>query len=198
MNELQLTETPEAPGGEHPEVLDTRRKWISIGILIVLTVAGIIIARHFNFTAVEAFIKQHQSWTIVISLVLYLLLGLTVIPCIPLTVFLAYTLDPLTALLVNGVGMTLSSLVEYFTGKTIKNIFDPERLRAKLPEKVRNMPVEAPLFQLVSRFILPKPLGLISGALEVPLKTYIWTSFVVNTVGGVIISYGGLGIIKIF
>ncbi|MGV8050019.1 MAG: hypothetical protein AB2L21_06680 [Anaerolineaceae bacterium] len=198
MNEQPPVESTVMPNGGMQSTWSNNRKWISIVIMLLITVVAIVLSNNYDFAVVEAFLQQNPSWTITISLAVYLMLGFTVIPCIPLTVFLAYTLDPLTAILVNGTGMTLSSLVEYYTGKTINNIVDLNKLRSKMPEKFRNMPLEAPVFQLVGRLILPKPLGLISGAAHVPLKTYLWTSFLINTVGGIVVSFGGLGIINLF
>ncbi|MFZ3152089.1 MAG: hypothetical protein WA116_10480 [Anaerolineaceae bacterium] len=198
MNGQPPLESTVLPDGGMETTKTNNRKWLSIVIMLLITVGAIVLSNYYDFAVVEAFIQQNPSWTILISLAVYLVLGITVIPCIPLTIFLAYTLDPLTAILVNGTGMTLSSIVEYYTGKTINNMVDLNKLRSKMPQKFRNMPLEGPVFQLVGRLILPKPLGLISGAVHVPLKTYLWTSFVVNTIGGVIVSYGGLGVINLF
>ena len=74
---------------EPKKTIPPRDKWLNIGILAVLTIAGIILSIRFDWPTVEAFMQAYPSWTIVISLVVYTLLGLTVIPSTPLVVIVA-------------------------------------------------------------------------------------------------------------
>jgi membrane protein YqaA with SNARE-associated domain len=174
-----------------------RDKWLNIGILAVLTIAGIVISIKFDWAAIEAFMQANPSWTIVISLVVYTLLGLTVIPTTPLVVIVALNIGLLPAILVSGTGQTLASWLEYYQGRLINYAIDLDAMRSKLPQKVRDMPIASPMFQLAARVIVPKPLALLSGAYRVPLGTYLGISLLENTFGSAIFGLTGLGILNL-
>lgn len=174
-----------------------RDKWLNIGILAVLTIAGIVISIKFDWAAIEAFMQANPSWTIVFSLVVYTLLGLTVIPTTPLVVIVALNIGLLPAILVSGTGQTLASWLEYYQGRLINYAIDLDAMRSKLPQKVRDMPIASPMFQLAARVIVPKPLALLSGAYRVPLGTYLGISLLENTFGSAIFGLTGLGILNL-
>ncbi len=174
-----------------------RDKWLNIGILAVLTIAGIILSIRFDWPTVEAFMQANPSWTIVISLVVYTLLGLTVIPSTPLVVIVALNIGLLPAILVSGAGQTLASWLEYYQGRLINDAIDLDGIKSKLPQKVRDMPIASPMFQFAARVIVPKPLALLSGAYRVPLGTYLGISFLENTLGSAIFGLTGLGILNL-
>jgi membrane protein YqaA with SNARE-associated domain len=170
---------------------------LNIGILAVLTIAGIILSIRFDWATVEAFIQANPSWTVVISLVVYTLLGLTVIPTTPFVVIVALNIGILPAILVSGAGQTLASLLEYFQGKLINYAVDLDTMKSKLPQKVREMPIASPVFQLAARVIVPKPLALLSGAYHVPLGTYLGISLLENTFGSALFALTGMGILNL-
>ena len=174
-----------------------RDKWLNIGILAVLTIAGIILSIRFDWPTVEAFMQANPSWTIVISLVVYTLLGLTVIPSTPLVVIVALNIGLLPAILVSGAGQTLASWLEFYQGRLINDAIDLDAMKSKLPQKVRDMPIASPVFQLAARVIVPKPLALLSGAYRVPLGTYLGISFLENTLGSAVFGLTGLGILNL-
>ena len=182
---------------EPKKAIAPRDKWLNIGILVALTLAGIIIGIRFDWATVEAFIQANPSWTVVISLVVYTLLGLTVIPTTPFVVIVALNIGILPAILVSGAGQTLASLLEYFQGKLINYAVDLDTMKSKLPQKVREMPIASPVFQLAARVIVPKPLALLSGAYHVPLGTYLGISLLENTFGSALFALTGLGILNL-
>jgi hypothetical protein len=172
-------------------------RWLSFGILAVLTLAGIVLSIRFDWTTVEAFMQANPSWTIVISLVVYTLLGLTMIPTTPLVIIVALNIGVLPAILIGGAGQTLASWLEYYQGKLINYAIDLDAMKSKLPQKVREMPIASPVFQLAARVILPKPLALLSGAYHVPLGTYLGISLLENTFGSGFFALTGLGILNL-
>ena len=182
---------------EPKKTVPPRDKWLNIGILAVLTFAGVILSIRFDWATVEAFMQANPSWTIVISLVVYTLLGLTVIPSTPLVVIVALNIGLIPAILVSGTGQTLASWLEYYQGRLINAAIDLDALRSKLPQKVRDLPIASPMFQLAARVIVPKPLALLSGVYRVPLGTYLGISFLENTLGSALFALAGLGILNL-
>jgi len=182
---------------EPKKAIAPRDRWLNIGILAALTLAGIIIGIRFDWATVEAFIQANPSWTVVISLVVYTLLGLTVIPTTPFVVIVALNIGILPAILVSGAGQTLASLLEYFQGKLINYAIDLDTMKSKLPQKVREMPIASPVFQLAARVIVPKPLALLSGAYHVPLGIYLGISLLENTFGSALFALTGMGILNL-
>lgn len=175
----------------------TREKWLNIGILAVLTLAGIVISIKFDWAAIEAFLQANPTRTILISLVVYTLLGLTIIPSTPLVVVLALNIGLFQAVLVTGVGQMLASWLEYYQGKLINAAVDLDMMKTNLPKRVRDLPIASPFFQLVARVILPKPLALLSGAYHVPLGTYLGISLLENLLGSAFFALTGLGVLNI-
>jgi len=122
---------------------------------------------------------------------------LTVIPSTPLVVIVALNIGLIPAILVSGAGQTLASWLEYYQGRLINGAIDLDAMKSKLPQKVRDMPIASPMFQLAARVIVPKPLALLSGAYRVSLGTYLGISFLENTLGSAIFGLTGLGILNL-
>jgi membrane protein YqaA with SNARE-associated domain len=177
--------------------ISARDKCINIGILVFLTIVGVVISIKFDWQTVRTFLKENPSWTIFISLVVYALLGLTFIPSTPLVIVVAYNIGVVPAIIVAGVGQSLASWLEYYEGMLLDNSFDLESLTSKLPKKIRNMPITSPVFQYVARVLAPKPLAFLSGAYRVPLMTYLGISLLENSLGSGFFALTGLGILKI-
>jgi len=180
-----------------PKTISPREKWLNIGILSFLTIAGIIISLKFDLPEIENFLKTHPSWTVLISLVVYTLMGLTVVPSEPLVIVVAYNIGIIPAIIVTAVGQTLASLLEYYEGTLLDNAVDIQTLTTKLPKKFQNLPVNSPIFQFIARILVPKPLALVSGALRVSLFTYLVISLIQNALGSTIFALAGLGVLHI-
>jgi len=182
---------------EPKKMLAPKDKRLNIGILAVLTLAGIVISIKFDWAAIEAFLQANPTRTILISLVVYTLLGLTVIPSTPLVVVLAVNIGLFQAVLITGVGQMLASWLEYYQGKLINAAVDLDMMKTNLPKRVRDLPIASPMFQLAARVIVPKPLALLSGAYRVPLGTYLGISLLEDTFGSAIFGLTGLGILNL-
>ncbi len=193
MNETEQTQI----NARKPKVISPREKWLNIGILSFLTIAGIIISWKFDLPEIENFLKTHPSWTVLISLVVYTLMGLTVLPSEPLVIVVAYNIGLIPAIIVTTIGQTLASLLEYYEGRLLDNAVDLQTLTSKLPKKFQNLPVDSPIFQFIARVLVPKPLALVSGAWKVSLFTYLGISLFQNALGSTIFALAGLGILHI-
>jgi uncharacterized membrane protein YdjX (TVP38/TMEM64 family) len=178
-----------------------KNKWWKFIPLAIFIILAIIFAVNWDIDQLEVFISNNKSLGTLIFLTVYALLGLTPLPSEPVT-FLALTLNGTWfAIGVVTVGNVLASLLEYFLGDQLGGLADFEQKKEKLPAAISRLPVQSPVYQLVVRAIPgfgPKFVSISSGIYRVPLTTYIWTSFVANMVGGIVIVLTMSGIISLF
>jgi uncharacterized membrane protein YdjX (TVP38/TMEM64 family) len=171
---------------------------IIFSILLVI-VAGVFFA--LDFEKIKNFIAGIGVWGILVSILVYALLGLTLIPSEPLTILTGAIFGPLVATLVAGVGNTLSALVEYYLGKKIGQASNFMEQKHKLPFGLGKLPVDSPLFLIAARSIPgygPKAVSFISGVYHVPLFTYLWTAAIPTFLGAAIFAFGGFGLGSLF
>jgi uncharacterized membrane protein YdjX (TVP38/TMEM64 family) len=177
---------------------DKAGKYIPLALFIV---AAFILARYFNTAALKGFLDQHEKFGFLACLLAYVLLGVTVIPSDPITLLVISWKGPLVAILLAAVGNTLSSMVEFYVGKSIGNLADFEKQREKLPFHLGRLPVNSPVFLIFVRLLTSygsKFVSIAAGVYQVPLSTYLWTSLVSNLMGSVVTVFGGYGLLKIF
>jgi uncharacterized membrane protein YdjX (TVP38/TMEM64 family) len=173
----------------------------SISILVFSVVLMILIGSFFLFdlTRIKAFISQAGAWGIVISIIFYALLGMTLIPSEPFTLFIGALFGPVYATIIAGIGNTLSAMVEYYVGTHIGSATDFMEKKHKLPFGLGNLKVESPLFLIGGRMIPgygPKVVSILAGVYKVPILRYIWTTAVPIFIGSAIFAFGGFGIGK--
>lgn len=183
---------------ESPQV--TRGQKIFSAVLLgIFLVSSILIAIRFDFKAVTAFIEANPSLTVVLSLAVFTLFSLTLIPSLPLIAFLSVFIGPLRATLTAGIGMTFAALIEYFIGTQIDNLVNMQQIRRRMPKGLRNLPVDSWLFLTVSRFLPtgPKPVNFLAGSLHISLFTYIWTALLTNYLGAAISAFSAAGLIHL-
>jgi uncharacterized membrane protein YdjX (TVP38/TMEM64 family) len=173
-------------------------------LLILSTVVvaiGIALFVPKNIKVIEAFIASNGYWGLGILVVLYALLGLTIIPSEPLTILTGALFGPLTATLVATVGNTLAAVVEYSLGGKINELTNFVEKKKKLPFGLGKLPVESPVFLIFARMIPgygPKAVSVLCGIYKVPLFLYIWTSAIPTFVGAAVFAFGGAGLVKMF
>jgi len=166
----------------------------------VIIAGAIIISINYTMADVKAYIQANPKQAILISLLIYVSFGLTFLPSIPLTLFIAVLMGPLQAAIVATVGNTIAALLEYQVGKTIGDVVDFEGLKSKLPFGLGRLPVDSPYFLLAARSIPAGTRGfsVVCGAYKVPLLSYTWTTFSMYFVTSVMLSFGSLELIKFF
>lgn len=178
---------------------DKYRRSLVILLFVALVTVSLLLLRS-NTSVLLNNIQKHKNLGIVISVSLYALLGATVIPSEPLTLFLITLYGPVPTVLIATVGNTLAALVEYFVGGNIGDVADFEKRKAKLPFHLGGLPVQSPLFIMLVRMLPglgPKFAGLACGIYKVPLSTYIWATFIFNLIGMAVFITGGYGLIKL-
>lgn len=169
----------------------------SIITLIIVTILGIALFIWFDMDEISAFIEAYPSWVILISLFAFAILGFTIIPSTPLSILLAALMGPWQAVLWGTVGMTLSSLIEYFVARQFCDAFDIENWRQKLPKRWRDLPLDSLILLIFGRFFPgPKVIALGAATLRLSMFRYICTSFVSNLLGNAIIILFFTGILK--
>jgi uncharacterized membrane protein YdjX (TVP38/TMEM64 family) len=150
---------------------------------------------------IEEFIAVSGVWGPLICIVIYGILGLTVIPSEPLTILAGALFGPLLATLIAGTGNTLAAVVEYMLGGRVNQITNFAEKKAHLPFGLGKLPVDSVSFLILARLIpgyAPKIISLLAGIYKVPLVKYIWTTAIPIFIGAAIFAFGGSGLINIF
>lgn len=171
---------------------------IRVGSILIILAIAVFISLNYTLVDIQDYIQENPSQTIIISLLIYTSFGLTFLPSIPLTLFIAVLIGPLPAIIVATVGNTIAALLEYQVGKTIGDVVDFERLKAKLPFGLGRLPVKSPVFLLAARTIPAGTRGfsVVCGAYHVPLLSYTWTTFTMYLISSIVLVYGSIELIK--
>lgn len=173
--------------------LITKHNAIRLALILLIIGFAVMISTNYSMRDIQAYIEDNPSQTILISLLIYVSFGLTFLPSIPLTLFIAVLIGPLQAAIVATIGNTIAALLEYQVGKTIGDVVDFERIKTKLPFGLGKLPIQSPYFLLVARIIPAGTRGfsVVCGAYQVPLLSYIWTTFTMYFISSMILAYGG-------
>lgn len=182
--------------------VDKEKRSQSISILVFSLLLMVLIAVFFtmDMAKIKDFISKAGAWGIVISILFYALLGMTLIPSEPFTLFIGALFGPLYATLIAGIGNTLSALVEYYLGTHLGNATNFLEKKDKLPLGLGKLKVESPLFLIGARMIPgygPKVVSVLAGIYRVPILRYIWTTAIPVFLGSAIFAFGGFGIGKL-
>ena len=151
-----------------------------------------------NVHTTEKIIKRSGVAAPVVAITLYGLFSLTPVTTDPLTVVSGILFGPLLGMFVSWLGNNLASMIEYFVGRHLSKVANFEKTKEKLPFGLGKLPVSSPYFLTLGRFIPGyggKVVSLMGGMYNVPLKTYVWTTFLTKLLGSVLISYGGYNLI---
>jgi uncharacterized membrane protein YdjX (TVP38/TMEM64 family) len=170
-------------------------------LLVVLAIILVtLFVRSQNYSAFLPLLRKNHWLSGLIFLVTYALLGATLIPSEPLTIFIVSFSNPLTAIALATIGNTLAALIEFFIGGKAGDLSDFEKRKSRLPFRLGELPINSPLFLLLSRMIPwfgAKFLSVVCGAYQVPLFTYVWTTLLANLLGASVVAYGGYGLIHL-
>lgn len=188
-----MSDNPQKP----PAAPEKRMGWLRFLLFSILffAVAGFIVWRDMG--TIRAFIADHGTLGIAFSLLIYAILGVTLIPSEPITVLIGALFGPLTATIVATVGNTLAALVEYYLGRGIRNATSLDEQMHKLPFGLGKLPVNSLPFLIFGRMVPgagPKLVSFLSGLYHVPIVRYIWTTAIPTAVGAAIFAFGGWGL----
>jgi uncharacterized membrane protein YdjX (TVP38/TMEM64 family) len=176
--------------------------WVKLGkvaLIALYFVLVVVILEHLHLSELQAFLGRNQHLAFGISVLAVAFTSFTLIPTIPLTLFLAVIIGPWPATMATALGNTLTALIHYQVGKQFGDILNFEETKARLPFKLGKLPVHSPLFLLAGRSAPGGPVGLsfICGAYSVPHFIYLWTTFITNFLGAVLVAFSGDLLIKL-
>lgn len=166
--------------------------------LLVIVAVVLIISRQLD--EVRAFILNSGWIGVLVSVLLYAVLGLSPIPSEPLTVLISTVYGPFQATLVAGAGNLCAAVIEYYLGVGISDAASFEKQRSKLPFGLGRFPVSSPIFLIAVRSLPgygPKFISVLAGVYRVPMYRYLWTAAIPTFVGAAIFAYGGFGLISL-
>lgn len=164
-----------------------------------MAVVALVVA--FDFEKIKTFISQAGAWGIVLSVVVYALLGMTLVPSEPLTLLLGAMFGPWIALLASGTGNTLAAIVEYYVGRRIGSATNLMEQKEKLPFGLGKLRIDSPLFLIGGRMIPgygSKVVSFLAGIYHVPLYRYVWTTIIPIFAGSIFFAFGGFGLKNLF
>lgn len=166
-------------------------------LLAFLIILAIIFSARFKIAEFKGLLEKYEEISLVICLAAYVLLGMTIVPSDPLTLFLLAWKGPLIAVIMATIGNTLASIAEFGIGGSIGDLSNFESKKEKLPLHLNKLPIDSPAFLFLAR-MLPgfgsKFVSIVGGVYRVPLFTFLWTTLAANLLGAVVIVMGGLGI----
>ncbi len=174
-----------------------RNQSTSILIFSILIMAVIAALFAFDMQGVKDFIQKAGIWGPLVSVVVYALLGMTLVPSEPITLLIGALFGPITATLVAGIGNTMAAVVEYYMGRHIGNFTNFMEKKEKLPLGLGKLKIESPLFLIGARMIPgygPKIVSVLAGVYHVPILRYIWTTAIPIFLGAAIFAFGGSGL----
>ncbi len=167
-------------------------------ILIVLAFYGASRYLSRELATIKTFIVDSGPYGIIISILVFGLLGATPIPAEPFTILLSTIFGPFWSMIATAVGTLLSALVEYYISARIGHVANFETWKEKLPFGLGKAPVDSPAFLIGAR-VVPgygsKFVSLVSGFYKVPIVRYTWTTFIATMLGAAITAYGGWKIV---
>ena len=171
----------------------------SVTILMFSVLVMVVIAFLFatDMENIKLFIRHSGIWGPLVSVFVYILLGMTIIPSEPITLLIGVLFGPLVATLVAGVGNTLAAVVEFYLGRNLGKATNFLEKKEKLPLGLGKLKVDSPLFLIGARMIPgygPKIVSVLAGVYHVPLFRYIWTTAIPVFLGALAFAYGGRGL----
>jgi uncharacterized membrane protein YdjX (TVP38/TMEM64 family) len=189
--------------------LEKKQVWslsnISKDMVLLMFVLLVIMISVYAFRQgtgdILSFIQLNEQFSIVISLVLYIILGATPIPSEPLTILLTAMYGPLQAIIIGTIGNTFAALLEFFIGSRVGDLAGFEKRKASLPFNLGKLPIHSPVFLLLGRMLPgfgPKFISLACGFYKVPMFTYLWTTIISNLAGAALIALSGYGLMNWF
>ncbi len=173
--------------------------WVKTTLIIVFITCIVVFLKFFDMAYVKEFMWDNPQLSLIISFAIYFLTSFTFIPSSPLTIFMSILSGPLLAITVAVVANTISALVQYYLGTTLKDVKDFDNVRNKMPAFLQNLPINSPLFLLIGR-VIPggmRGLSVICGFHHVHLSTYIWTTIIMYLLNSIVIVFGGIELIEL-
>lgn len=176
-------------------------KWGKTIPIVLILLAAVFFATRFNLTQLRGYLDRHAYMGYVMSILVYVLLGITPVPSDPVTLLLVAWKGPFVAVGLSTLGNSLAGIIEFYIGGSIGDLTDFEAKKKKLPFHLDRLPINSPAFLLLARMIPgfgPKFVSIASGVYKVSFLTFLWTTALSVFLGMVLLVSGGYGLLKLF
>ena len=150
---------------------------------------------------IRDFISDNGALGLGVAILVYGVLGVTLVPTEPITILIGAAFNPLIATIAASLGNTLAAMIEYYLGQRISNASNFMKMREKLPLGLGKLPMTSPIFLIFGRMVPgygSKLVSVLSGLYHVPIGLYIWTTAIPTVLGAAIFAYGGFSILHLF
>jgi len=171
---------------------------IIIGILTLIVPVVLIVIFSRDLINIEKHIPKTGIAGPLFSILLMGILSATPIPTDPIVILNGAIFGPWIGVLVSWMGNNLASILEYFIGKGLGHITDFEKIKRKLPFGLSRFPADSVWFLLFGRLVPQfggKVVSLTGGFYHVPFFRYLWTAFLSNLFGSVLLAVGGYSLL---
>lgn len=171
--------------------------WMALSLVLI---AAVFIFLSKNIKAVDMLIKDAGVLGPLVAVVAYVVLAPTPISTDPISVFTGVLFGPVLGLFVAWIGNNLGAVTEYIVGRSVGRSEKLSFLKEKLPFGLNKLPVTSPYVLIFGRAIPGyggKVINFMAGMYEVSIKTFLWTTILINFIGASILSFGGYGVVKL-
>lgn len=168
---------------------------LTLGLPLVLV---LLIGR--DLQTLENIVRSAGVWGFLLSISLIVLFGFTPLPAEPIAVMNGILFGPVQGAVLNMVGNMIASLIEYYVGTRMTKATNFESPLNRLHPRLQKFSPDSLWFLIGFRFIPQVGSKIVSfgaGIFQVPIGKYVWTTFLANLVGSVLLALAGFGIIHV-
>lgn len=167
--------------------------YFRIVLTIVLAILFAVPFLIYDYADIRAFIAKNQVSGVFVAFFLYIVIGVFLIPTDGLTIFILVTMGFFPAFILDIVGNSAVSFVEYFIGTGIQDVTQFDKRKKKLPGFLEKYPISKPEFQILGR-MLPafgsKAVNILCGFRRTSLGVFAWTTLVSTSIGAFFVTIG--------
>lgn len=177
----------------------TRSTLILVFSILIMILVMFLVPEHLD--TIKAFITRSGPLGLFVSIGIYALMGVTLIPSEPITILIGALFGPWSAMLIAGIGNTLAAFIEYYIGKNVSNVSGFMEQREKLPFGLGKLPADSPYFLIFGRMVPgygSKVVSVLSGLYKVPILRYLWTAALPSFIGAAMFAFGGYKLFQLF
>lgn len=171
--------------------------WTAISILLIIVIFYYMTK---NIKDVDVLIRNAGVFGPLVALAAYVVFAPTPISTDPLTAFTGVLFGPVVGILIGWIGNTLGAFTEYFVGHHLSKNDRFSSVKDKLPFGLNRLPFDSPYVLIFGRAIPGyggKVINFMSGVHDVSIKTFTWTTVLINLIGATLLSFGGYSLIRL-
>ncbi len=167
--------------------------YFRITLTVVMAILLMLPFLVYDYDTIRSFIAQNRVSGVFVAMFLYVVIGLFLIPTDGLTVFILATMGVIPAFILDVLGNSAVSYIEYFIGTGLQDITQFEKKNKKLPGFLENYPIARPRYQILGR-MLPavgsKAINILCGFRRTSLRVFTWTTLFSTSWGAFLVTVG--------